>query len=111
MPNPFEAVGAVNDGSLVQPWIDSCDCCQINNGVPAHTLPNSGYNIDGFEILRLQKEINGFPSQSLNHLIDNASRWLQKVFYHAGDDNDRDKVWKIADSLNDFFKPLSSDFI
>ena len=105
--DPLQPVGPVHLCRLVKPLVDTGHGGQVDDGVPAHLLPD----IDQADHDPESRGVIGHQVQlRIEHGIDRAAV-VQKHFRNTGDDNPGYEVGKIGHRLREFLEPCKTQFV
>lgn len=110
MQDSIPAVRAINLRCFIEGVVDAGQHTHVNNGTPANPFPNGRSDIQWVEPFYSGKEADGFDSEEIQHIIDNAIR-SPKLVHNADHYHHRDKVGKVADGLHNFFEFGQTAFI
>lgn len=61
-------------GRLMQLRADTGKRREINNGIPSHSLPDTGPNVNMAPVLFFSHEIDGIPSEKPHYVVNNTNR-------------------------------------
>ena len=91
----LESIGALDSRRLVELLVNSRQSCNINDGIPAHVLPDFGDDIDSAEILRFCHKRNTFKTEQSNQVIDDTAIGAKEIGHQAAYNDGRNKMRKV----------------
>ena len=83
----MKAVRAFNAGGLIQLRFNRQQRSNIDDGIPAHMLPDFRNHINGTEIFSAIQKGNPLSSQHGDQVVDNAAICAGKIGYKAADND------------------------
>lgn len=111
MPDALPAACPVHPRRLVQLRVDSRKGSQINDGTPAHLLPDAGQDVDAFEPGGIGQKVNGFPPEPRHGHIQQAGLRREKDKDHAHQNDRGQKMRRVRDRLDELAELFGADFI
>ena len=101
MPDALHAVGPVNHGGFIQLAGDAGDGGKIDDGAPAHTLPDADQQVGDRPVVQFRQEGDAaFDPAPLRHQhIHDAGSGLEQLVRHGPDDDPGKEMGQIQHGL------------
>ena len=108
--NPLEAGGSVDDGGFVELGVHGGQGGNVDDGAPAHALPDAGPDVDVAEGSGAGHEVVGLSAQGFDDLIDGSRGGGKHGDDDARHDHHGDEVGGVQHRLDEAFVS-AGDFV
>ncbi len=107
MPHPFPPIGPIDHGCFIQISADTGYGSQIDDGAPAHALPDTHQQISRCPMVFLCEKRNALLDHTCihkRHVYQTRSR-PEHGICHCTNDNPGQEMRQVEDCLGHFFEP------